>query len=110
MKLVKYYIFCISIIKIPQKSLKQFHQLITIMGENMIVIRDFKTFCFNFDWLKDGVKNLNHEFIIKNNEFSAENKIKNKIEHLLLQYMHGINILKRINTKNSKTSDLHKFF
>ena len=36
----------------------------------MIVIRDPKTFCFNFDWPKDVDENLKHgtEFIIKNNE------------------------------------------
>ena len=33
----------------------------------MIVIRDPKTFCFNFDWHKDCDENLKHkiEFIIK---------------------------------------------
>ena len=46
------------------------------MEENMIVIRDPKTFCFNFDWLKDVNENLKHEteFIIKNNQSLAENK------------------------------------
>ena len=36
----------------------------------MILIRDLKTFCFNFDFPKDVVKNLKLEidFIIKNNE------------------------------------------
>ena len=44
----------------------------------MTVIRDPKTFSFNFDWPKDGDDNLKHEieFIIKNNEFLANNKIK----------------------------------
>ena len=44
----------------------------------MIVIRDPKTFCFNFDWPKDVDENLKHEteFIIKSNESLAENKIK----------------------------------
>ena len=32
------------------------------------------------------------EFIIKNNESLAENKIKNEIEQLLLKYKHGNNI------------------
>ena len=32
------------------------------------------------------------EFIIKSNEYLAENKIKNKIEQLLLKYDHGNNI------------------
>ena len=37
------------------------------MEENMIVIRDPKTFCFNFDWPKDFDENLKHEseFITK---------------------------------------------
>ena len=44
----------------------------------MIVIKDSKTFCFNFDWPKDVDENLKHEieFIIKSNEFLAENKSK----------------------------------
>ena len=57
----------------------------------MIVITDPKTFCFNFDWSKDGDENLKHEieFIIKSNESLAESKIKNEIEQLLLKYKHG---------------------
>ena len=45
------------------------------MGENMIVIRDPKTFCFNFDLPKDVDENLKHkiEFIIKSNEYLAKN-------------------------------------
>ena len=64
------------------------------MEENMIVIRDPKTFCFNFDWPKDVDENLKHEieFIIKSNESLAENKIKNYIEQLLIKYNHGNNI------------------
>ena len=52
------------------------------MEENMIVIWDPKTFCFNFDWQKYVDENLKHEieFIIKSNESLAENKIKNEIE------------------------------
>ena len=52
-----------------------------IKEENMIVIRDSKTFCFNFDWPKDVDENLKHEieFIIKINQSLAENKIKNEI-------------------------------
>ena len=47
------------------------------MEKNMIVIRDPKTFYFDFDWPKDVVKNLKHEieFIIKSNESLAENQI-----------------------------------
>ena len=65
-----------------------------IMEENMIVIRDLQTFCFNFDWSKDVDENLKHEieFIIKSNESFAENKIKNEIEQLLLKYKHVSNI------------------
>ena len=37
------------------------------MEENVVVIKDPKTFYFDFDWPKDVDKNLNHEieFIIK---------------------------------------------
>ena len=40
------------------------------MEENMIVIRDQKTFCFNFDQSKDADDNLKCEmkFIIKSNK------------------------------------------
>ena len=64
------------------------------MEENMIVIRDPKTFCSNFDWLKYVDDNLKHEiqFIIKGNKSLAENKIKNKIEQLFLKYKHGNDI------------------
>ena len=65
-----------------------------IIEENMILIRDPKTFCFNCNWQKDVDENLKNEteFIIKSNESLAENKIKNKIEGLLLKYKHGNNI------------------
>ena len=54
----------------------------------MIVIRNSKTFNFNFD------ENLKHEnqLIIKSNEYLSENKIKNETEQLLLNYKHGNNI------------------
>ena len=44
----------------------------------MIVIRDPKTFCFNFNRPKYVDENLKHEteFIIKSNESLAEDKIK----------------------------------
>ena len=60
----------------------------------MIVIRDPKIFCFNFDWSKTVDENLKHEteFIIKSSESLAENKIKNEIEQLLLKYKHTNNI------------------
>ena len=48
------------------------------MEETMIVTRDPKTFCFNFDLTKNVDENLNGkiEFIIKNNKSLAENKKK----------------------------------
>ena len=54
----------------------------------MIVVRDPKIFCFNFDWTKDVDENLKHEieFIRKSNEYLAQNKIKNEPEQLLLKY------------------------
>ena len=44
----------------------------------MIMIRDPKTFCFNFDWPKGVDENLKHEieFIIQSNNSLAENKMK----------------------------------
>ena len=64
------------------------------MEEDMVVIRGPKTFYFYFYWPKDVDKNLKHEieYIIKSNESLAENKIKNKMEQLLLKYKHGNNI------------------
>ena len=63
------------------------------MEENIIVIRDLKTFCFNFDGPEYAEENLKHEneFIIKSNESLAEKKI-NENEELLLEYKHGNNI------------------
>ena len=51
-----------------------------IMEENMIVIRDPKTFYFLFDWPNYVDDNLKCEiaFIIKSNESSTENKAKKK--------------------------------
>ena len=65
------------------------------MGENVIVIRDPKTFCFNIHWPKLADENLKHEieFIIKNNESLAENKMKTMF----------------MNTENSKTNEPNKF-
>ena len=64
------------------------------MEENIVVIRDPKTFCFNFDIPKHVDKNLKREIgcIIKINESLVENKIRNNIEQLLLKYKHGNNI------------------
>ena len=60
MKLEKHCIFCISTIKSLKKFTK-FHQVIITMDENMIVIKDSKTFCFNFDWPKVVDENLKPE-------------------------------------------------
>ena len=70
--------------KITKKSLQQFKEATIIMKENVImeenivVIRDPKTFHFSFDFLKDVDENLKREveFIINSNEPLAENKIK----------------------------------
>ena len=78
------------------------------MEENMIVIRDLKTSCFNFDWPEDVDENLKHEIevIIKNNESLAENKIKIKteIEQLSLKYKHGNNIHEHGKQQNKRTT------
>ena len=60
----------------------------------MNVIRDPKTFFFNFDWPKDVDENLKYEFefTVKRNESLAENKIKNQIEQFLLKYKYENNI------------------
>ena len=41
----------------------------------MVVIKDPKTFCFNFDWPKQVDEKLKHEieFIIKSNGYLTEN-------------------------------------
>ena len=60
----------------------------------MIVIRDPKTWYFDFDWPENVDENLKHktEFTIKSNNSSADNKIKNEIEELLFKYKHGNNV------------------
>ena len=51
----------------------------------MVVIRESKTFYFDFDLPKNFDKNLKHEieFNIKRNEYSVKHKIRNKIKQLL---------------------------
>ena len=68
----------------------------------MIVIKDPKTFCLNFDWPKFVDQNLKHEIelILGSNEASAQNKIKNKIGQLLLKYKHGNNIQEQKKQQN----------
>ena len=51
MKSDKYCILSISIIKSPKKFTTN-NQVIVIMEENIIVIRDPKTFYFDFGWPK----------------------------------------------------------
>ena len=72
----------------------------------MIVIRDPKTFYFEFDWPKDVDENLKHEiqFILKSTESLAENKIKNKMKQLLLKYKHENNIHEHRKQKNKWTA------
>ena len=72
----------------------------------MIVIRDPKTFCFNFDWPKDVDQNLKHEneFIIKRNKSLIENKTKNKIEQLLLKHKHESDIHEHRKMQNYSTT------
>ena len=64
------------------------------MEENMIVIRDPKTFYLDFDWPKNVDENLKYEieFIIKSNESLAENKTENEIKLLMLKHKLGNNI------------------
>ena len=73
----KWYIFSINTINY-QKSLQQFNQVIIMMEQNMVVIRDPKTFWFSFEWPKDVDENLKDEieFIINSNKSVAENKKK----------------------------------
>ena len=72
------------------------------------MIKDPKTFCFNFDLPKDVDENLRREieFVIKSNVSLAEIIIKNEIEQLLLKNKHGIIFM---NIENSKTNEPHIF-
>ena len=68
----------------------------------MNVIGDPKTFSFNYDGPKYIFESLKHEigFTIKCNESLAENKIKNEIEQLLLNYKHQNSIHARGRQQN----------
>ena len=59
MKSDKYWIFCISIIKLPKKFTTIYSGHYN-HGRNMTVIRDAKNHCFNFDWAKDADENWKH--------------------------------------------------
>ena len=54
----------------------------------MTVIRDPKTFCFNFDKPSNVDQNLKHEieFITKSNEALAENKTKNETNNYIHEH------------------------
>ena len=59
----------------------------------MVVVRELKTFCFDFNWPKNVDENWKHEIdIVKSNQSLADNKMKNEIEQLLLNYKHGNHI------------------
>ena len=64
------------------------------MEDNMVVIREPKTFHFQFDFPNDVGKNLKDEieFIITHNESLAEYKIKKEIRQLLSKYKQGNSI------------------
>ena len=76
------------------------------MEENMIVIRDPKNFCFNFDFPKDVDEKLKREieFSIKNNRSLVEIIIKKEIKQLLLKYKHGNNFHEHIKQQNESTT------
>ena len=70
------------------------------------MIRDPKTFCFNFDFSKDLNENLKNEieFIIKSNESIAEKKRTNIIEPFFLKYKHESNIHKHRKQQKKSTT------
>ena len=70
----------------------------------MVVIREPKTFYFDFEWSKNVDNNLKLEikFIIKCNESLAENKMKNEIEQLLSKI--GMEMMYMENSKNNRTT------
>ena len=72
----------------------------------MIVIRDPKTFCFDFNRPKDVDENLKLEieFIIKRNESLVENKIKREIEKLLLKCTNRYSIYEHEKQQNESTT------
>ena len=74
----------------------------------MAVIRDLNTFYFYFDWPNNVDENLKHEaeFIIKNNESLAENKIKSKVEQFLSKYKDGNNIHEHGKQQNKWTTKI----
>ena len=77
---------------------------IIIMGENITVIRDPKTFCFHFDWPKDGDENLKHEI-----EFILNKKLNKKRDWTKYIYVNISMATILMNTENSKMNEPHKF-
>ena len=76
--------FCISIIKSLKKVYNNLIEII-IMEENMIVMTDPKSFCFNFDCPKDVDETWIIKWdLLKSNESLVEIVRKNKIEQLML--------------------------
>ena len=71
-------------------------------------MRDPKTFYFEFHWFKDIDENFKHvnEFITKNNEYLAGNKIKSEVEKLLLKCNHGNDIHEHGKQQNEWTSNI----
>ena len=65
-----------------------------IDDNKLVEITDPKNFHFYFDLPKVIDRNLKHEvdYIIKQNGFLAEQRIKNKTDRLLSKYKHGNNI------------------
>ena len=68
------------------------------------MIRDPKTFCFNFNWPKDVDENLKHEieFIIESNESLLKNKIKQD-RTIIVKNISTETIF--TNTENSETNE-----
>ena len=67
------------------------------MDEKIIMIRDPKTFCFNFDWPKDVDENLNHEI-----EFIKKTRLNDYCWNTSMEAI-------LMNKENSKTNEPHKF-
>ena len=72
----------------------------------MVVIREPKTFYFDFDLSKDVDKNLKQRitFLTKYNESLAELKIKNEISQLLHKYNHANEIPEHRKQWNKSTT------
>ena len=67
------------------------------MDEKIIIIRDPKTFCFNFDWPKDVDENLNHEI-----EFIKKTRLNGYCWNTSMEAI-------LMNKENRKTNEPHKF-